>query len=91
MKDSKHQQIKCWDREASLTVPCAYKEDEGFYTIRVPTLDGYNEQSAYVFVRGRYGLLSYLEQKPFFNEVKNSQWSDSPNRMSQKYLSPPVQ
>ncbi|CAM4687023.1 unnamed protein product [Caretta caretta] len=51
LKDSDRQQIKCLDREASLTVLCAYKEDEGFYTIRVPTLDGYNEQSAYVFVR----------------------------------------
>uniref|UniRef100_A0A8C0G495 Myomesin 3 n=1 Tax=Chelonoidis abingdonii TaxID=106734 RepID=A0A8C0G495_CHEAB len=51
LKDSDRQQIKCLDREASLTVLGAYKEDEGFYTVRVPTLDGYNEQSAYVFVR----------------------------------------
>uniref|UniRef100_A0A8C3SLI3 Myomesin 3 n=1 Tax=Chelydra serpentina TaxID=8475 RepID=A0A8C3SLI3_CHESE len=51
LKDSDRQQIKCLDREASLTVLCAYKEDEGFYTVRVPTLDGYNQQSAYVFVR----------------------------------------
>uniref|UniRef100_A0A8D0HLH5 Myomesin-3 n=1 Tax=Sphenodon punctatus TaxID=8508 RepID=A0A8D0HLH5_SPHPU len=51
LKDSELRQIKCGDHEASLTVSCAYKEDEGFYTVRVPTLDGYNEQRAYVFVR----------------------------------------
>ncbi|XP_006268041.1 myomesin-3 [Alligator mississippiensis] len=64
MKDSKHQQIKCWDREASLTVPCAYKEDEGFYTIRVPTLDGYNEQSAYVFVRDAVAAMAGAPGSP---------------------------
>uniref|UniRef100_K7GFH0 Myomesin-3 n=1 Tax=Pelodiscus sinensis TaxID=13735 RepID=K7GFH0_PELSI len=51
LKDSDRQQMTCLDREASLTVSCAHKEDEGFYTVRVPTLDGYHEQSAYVFVR----------------------------------------
>uniref|UniRef100_A0A7M4FGM1 Myomesin 3 n=1 Tax=Crocodylus porosus TaxID=8502 RepID=A0A7M4FGM1_CROPO len=64
VKDSKHQQIKCWDREASLTVPCAYKEDEGFYTIRVPTLDGYNEQSAYVFVRDAVAAMAGAPGSP---------------------------
>ncbi|XP_039218954.1 myomesin-3 isoform X2 [Crotalus tigris] len=51
LKDSDHRQIKCEDREASLIVSCAYKEDEGFYSIRIPTQDGYSEQKAYVFVR----------------------------------------
>ncbi|XP_069478782.1 myomesin-3 [Ambystoma mexicanum] len=43
--------MKCTDHDASLSVPCAYKEDEGFYTLRIPTHDGHNQQSAYVFVR----------------------------------------
>ncbi|XP_007424138.1 myomesin-3 [Python bivittatus] len=51
LKDSNRRKIKCEDREASLAVSCAYKEDEGFYSIRIPTQDGYNEQKAYVFVR----------------------------------------
>uniref|UniRef100_A0A8C8SRG0 Myomesin-3 n=1 Tax=Pelusios castaneus TaxID=367368 RepID=A0A8C8SRG0_9SAUR len=51
LKESQRRSIKCLDREASLTVSCAYKEDEGFYTVRVPTLDGYHEQRAYVFVQ----------------------------------------
>ncbi|ETE64986.1 hypothetical protein L345_09246, partial [Ophiophagus hannah] len=51
LKDSDRRQMKCEDREATLTVSCAYKEDEGFYSIRIPTQDGYNEQKAYVFVR----------------------------------------
>ncbi|KAL7980516.1 hypothetical protein Chor_001670 [Crotalus horridus] len=51
LKDSDRRQIKCEDREASLIVSCAYKEDEGFYSIRIPTQDGYSEQKAYVFVR----------------------------------------
>uniref|UniRef100_A0A8D0CBF5 Myomesin 3 n=1 Tax=Salvator merianae TaxID=96440 RepID=A0A8D0CBF5_SALMN len=51
LKETDRRQIKCDDREASLTVSCAYKEDEGFYSVRIPTQDGYNEQRAYVFVR----------------------------------------
>uniref|UniRef100_A0A670IM93 Myomesin 3 n=1 Tax=Podarcis muralis TaxID=64176 RepID=A0A670IM93_PODMU len=51
LRDSDCRQIKCEAQEASLTVSCAYKEDEGFYSIRIPTHDGYNEQRAYVFVR----------------------------------------
>nr|XP_008119000.1 PREDICTED: LOW QUALITY PROTEIN: myomesin-3 [Anolis carolinensis] len=51
LKDSDRRKIRCEDREASLAVPCAYKEDEGFYSIRIPTQEGYNEQRAYVFVR----------------------------------------
>nr|XP_020655796.1 myomesin-3 isoform X1 [Pogona vitticeps]XP_020655799.1 myomesin-3 isoform X3 [Pogona vitticeps] len=51
LKDSDRQQIKCEDREASLAVSSAYKEDEGFYSVRLPTQDGYNQQTAYVFVR----------------------------------------
>ncbi|KAL8220582.1 UNVERIFIED_CONTAM: hypothetical protein K2H54_049860, partial [Gekko kuhli] len=51
LKDSNRRQIKCRDRDASLTVSCTYKEDEGFYHICIPTQDGYSEQRAYVFVR----------------------------------------
>ncbi|XP_062996879.1 myomesin-3 isoform X2 [Elgaria multicarinata webbii] len=51
LKDSDRQQIQCGVREASLAVSCAYKEDEGFYSVRIPTQDGYHEQRAYVFVR----------------------------------------
>ncbi|KAJ7400057.1 hypothetical protein BTVI_108734 [Pitangus sulphuratus] len=51
LQDSERQELKCREREASLTVPCAHKEDEGFYTVRVPSLDGHKEQTTYVFVR----------------------------------------
>uniref|UniRef100_A0A8C5S4P2 Myomesin 3 n=1 Tax=Laticauda laticaudata TaxID=8630 RepID=A0A8C5S4P2_LATLA len=51
LKDSDRRQMKCEDREATLMISCAYKEDEGFYSIRIPTQDGYNEQKAYVFIR----------------------------------------
>ncbi|KFW78187.1 Myomesin-3, partial [Manacus vitellinus] len=51
LQNSQRQELKCQDREASLTVPCAHKEDEGFYTIRVPSLEGHKEQTTYVFVR----------------------------------------
>ncbi|NXL59604.1 MYOM3 protein, partial [Chordeiles acutipennis] len=51
LQNSECRELKYQDREASLTVSCAYKEDEGFYTIRVPSLDGYKEQTTYVFVR----------------------------------------
>uniref|UniRef100_A0A8C0F7N3 Myomesin-3 n=1 Tax=Bubo bubo TaxID=30461 RepID=A0A8C0F7N3_BUBBB len=51
LQNSACRELKYQDREASLTVSCAYKEDEGFYTIRVPSLDGYKEQTTYVFVR----------------------------------------
>uniref|UniRef100_A0A8B9ZBZ5 Myomesin 3 n=1 Tax=Anas platyrhynchos TaxID=8839 RepID=A0A8B9ZBZ5_ANAPL len=51
LQNSECHKLKYQDREASLTVSCAHKEDEGFYTIRVPSLDGYKEQTTYVFVR----------------------------------------
>uniref|UniRef100_A0A8C6NBR9 Uncharacterized protein n=1 Tax=Melopsittacus undulatus TaxID=13146 RepID=A0A8C6NBR9_MELUD len=51
LQSSECRELKYQDREASLTVACAHKEDEGFYTIHVPSLDGYKEQTAYVFVR----------------------------------------
>ncbi|NWV68579.1 MYOM3 protein, partial [Malurus elegans] len=51
LQDSECHQLRNQEREASLTVPCAHKEDEGFYTIRVPSLDGHKEQTTYVFVR----------------------------------------
>uniref|UniRef100_A0A669PQY1 Myomesin-3 n=1 Tax=Phasianus colchicus TaxID=9054 RepID=A0A669PQY1_PHACC len=51
LQNSEHLELKYQDQEASLRVPCAYKEDEGFYTIRVPSLGGCKEQTTYVFVR----------------------------------------
>lgn len=66
LQNSECHKLKYQDQEASLTVSCAHKEDEGFYTLRVPLLDGYKEQTTYVFVRGIIRMLSYLEQKvPF--------------------------
>uniref|UniRef100_A0A8C3GQ20 Myomesin 3 n=1 Tax=Cairina moschata TaxID=8855 RepID=A0A8C3GQ20_CAIMO len=51
LQNSECHKLKYQDQEASLTVSCAHKEDEGFYTLRVPLLDGYKEQTTYVFVR----------------------------------------
>ncbi|KAF4800112.1 Myomesin-3 [Turdus rufiventris] len=51
LQDSDRQELRLQGREASLTVPCAHKEDEGFYSIRVPSLQGDKEQTTYVFVR----------------------------------------
>ncbi|NXQ36441.1 MYOM3 protein, partial [Alaudala cheleensis] len=51
LQDSECQELRLQDREASVSVPCAHKEDEGFYSIRLPSLQGYKEQSTYVFVR----------------------------------------
>ncbi|XP_043846841.1 myomesin-3 isoform X2 [Dromiciops gliroides] len=48
---SQRRQIQYLDRQASVKVSCAYKEDEGLYTIRMPSPFGSKEQSAYVFVR----------------------------------------
>ncbi|NXD42935.1 MYOM3 protein, partial [Copsychus sechellarum] len=44
-------ELRFGEREAALAVPCAHKEDEGFYTLRVPSLQGCREQTTYVFVR----------------------------------------
>uniref|UniRef100_A0A8C6QTU8 Myomesin-3 n=1 Tax=Nannospalax galili TaxID=1026970 RepID=A0A8C6QTU8_NANGA len=44
-------QILYADHQASVKVSCAYKEDEGLYTIQVSSPFGPQEQSAYVFVR----------------------------------------
>lgn len=52
LKSSSCRQILYTDRQASLKVSCAYKEDEGLYTVQVPSPFGLREQSAYVFVRG---------------------------------------
>ncbi|XP_045154869.1 myomesin-3 [Echinops telfairi] len=38
-------------RQTTVKVSCAYKEDEGLYTIRVPSPFGAREQSTYVFIR----------------------------------------
>ncbi|RMB91320.1 hypothetical protein DUI87_32459 [Hirundo rustica rustica] len=64
LQDSEHQELRYQEREASLTVPCAHKEDEGFYTIRVPSLDGYKEQTTYVFVRDAAALTAGAPGSP---------------------------
>ncbi|XP_048183337.1 myomesin-3 [Corvus hawaiiensis] len=64
LQDSERQELRYQDREASLTVPCAHKEDEGFYTIRVPSLDGYKEQTTYVFVRDAAALTAGAPGSP---------------------------
>ncbi|XP_004394807.1 PREDICTED: myomesin-3 [Odobenus rosmarus divergens] len=51
LRPSGRRQILYADRQASLKVSCAYKEDEGLYTIQVPSPFGLQEQSTYVFVR----------------------------------------
>nr|XP_008505328.1 PREDICTED: myomesin-3 [Equus przewalskii] len=51
LRSSEHRQTLYADRQASLKVSCAYKEDEGLYTVQVPSPFGTREQSAYVFVR----------------------------------------
>uniref|UniRef100_A0A8C9QCD0 Myomesin 3 n=1 Tax=Spermophilus dauricus TaxID=99837 RepID=A0A8C9QCD0_SPEDA len=51
LSSSGRRQMLYSDRKASLKVSCAYKEDEGLYTIRVPSPFGPREQSTYVFVR----------------------------------------
>lgn len=55
MRSSGRRQTVYADRQASLKVSCAYKEDEGLYTIQVPSPLGPREQSTYVFVRGEVG------------------------------------
>ncbi|XP_020011402.2 myomesin-3 [Castor canadensis] len=51
LRSSALRQILYADFQASLKVSCAYKEDEGLYTVRVSSPFGPQEQSAYVFVR----------------------------------------
>jgi hypothetical protein len=53
LRSSALRQILYADFQASLKVSCAYKEDEGLYTVRVSSPFGPQEQSAYVFVRGK--------------------------------------
>ena len=43
---------------------CAYKEDEGLYTVQVPSPFGLREQSAYVFVRGKGWLGEGAQPEP---------------------------
>ncbi|XP_028936184.1 myomesin-3 [Ornithorhynchus anatinus] len=50
LPDSTRRQSRYGPREASLTVSCAFKEDEGFYTVRLPAFPAAQEQSTYVFV-----------------------------------------
>ncbi|XP_004465451.1 myomesin-3 [Dasypus novemcinctus] len=51
LRSSGRRQFLYTDRQASMKVSRAHKEDEGLYTIRVPSSFGIQEQSAYVFVR----------------------------------------
>uniref|UniRef100_A0A4X1VWS4 Myomesin-3 n=1 Tax=Sus scrofa TaxID=9823 RepID=A0A4X1VWS4_PIG len=51
LRSSGRRQTLYGDRQATLKVSCAYKEDEGLYTIQVPSPFGPHEQSTYVFVR----------------------------------------
>ncbi|XP_043939175.1 myomesin-3-like isoform X1 [Protopterus annectens] len=51
LKESKWLQMEQTQQSAFLIFPSVHKEDEGLYTIRIPTLTGYKEHSAYVFVR----------------------------------------
>ncbi|KAG8451467.1 hypothetical protein GDO86_003609 [Hymenochirus boettgeri] len=51
LKESQRRKITCNCCDLSLSASPAFKEDEGFYTIRVPSLSGFQDQSAYVFVR----------------------------------------
>lgn len=53
LRTSTRRQILYADCQASVKVSCAYKEDEGLYTIRVSSPFGLQEQSAYVFIRGK--------------------------------------
>ncbi|KAM3614049.1 uncharacterized protein V6R79_009065 [Siganus canaliculatus] len=43
--------IKTVNDKASITVKTAHKENEGIYTIRLKTWDGFEEHSAYVYVQ----------------------------------------
>lgn len=43
--------IKTVDDKASITLKTAHKENEGIYTIRLKTWDGFEEHSAYVYVQ----------------------------------------
>ncbi|XP_037356119.1 myomesin-3 [Talpa occidentalis] len=51
LRSSERRHIFYADRRASLKVSCAYKEDEGLYTVQVASPFGPHEQSTYVFVR----------------------------------------
>ncbi|XP_007522687.1 myomesin-3 [Erinaceus europaeus] len=51
LRSSEHRQSFYANRQASLKVSCAYKEDEGLYMVQVPSPFGPREQSTYVFVR----------------------------------------
>ncbi|XP_063033291.1 myomesin-3 [Melospiza melodia melodia] len=64
LQDSEGRELRCQGREASLTVLCAHKEDEGFYTIRVPSLHGHKEQTTYVFVRDAAALTAGAPGSP---------------------------
>lgn len=83
LQNAECRELKYQDQEASLTVSCAYKEDEGFYTIRIPSLDGYKEQTTYVFVRGISKFLLHLEQRLLHQYLSIREFTTSYTR---KYL-----
>lgn len=60
LRSSARRQILYADRQAFVKVSCAYKEDEGLYTVRVSSPFGPQEQSAYVFIRGK----GWWDQRP---------------------------
>ncbi|OCT56428.1 myomesin-3 [Xenopus laevis] len=51
LKESQRRKIACDGCDLSLSAAPAFKEDEGFYTVQIPSSSGHQEQSAYVFVR----------------------------------------
>ncbi|XP_037684110.1 myomesin-3 [Choloepus didactylus] len=51
LRPSGRRQLLYTDRQASVKVSRTHKEDEGLYTVRLPSFFGVQEQSAYVFVR----------------------------------------
>ncbi|XP_011761154.2 myomesin-3 [Macaca nemestrina] len=51
LRSSRRRKILYADCQASLKVSCTYKEDEGLYTVQVPSPFGPREQSTYVLVR----------------------------------------
>lgn len=53
LRSSSRRQMLYADRQASVRVSCAYKEDEGLYMVRVSSPFGPQEQSAYIFIRGK--------------------------------------
>uniref|UniRef100_F6QLU9 Myomesin 3 n=1 Tax=Xenopus tropicalis TaxID=8364 RepID=F6QLU9_XENTR len=60
LKESQRRKMAINGCDLSLNVAPAFKEDEGLYTVQIPSSSGHQEQSAYVFVRDakpeKYGV-----------------------------------